>query len=70
MNIQDYVPTPSAPARPGFDFAGWTDPAVALPVLAAFLVLMALAMLVVVIAVVATQPNNRRRPRPPIESTP
>lgn len=69
MNLQEYVPTPSAPARPGFDFAGWSDPSIALPVLAAFVVLMALAMLVVIVAVVASKPAPRNRPRPPIEST-
>lgn len=69
MNIQEYVPTPPGSPRPGYDFAGWTDPAFALPILAVFVVLMALAMFVVVIAVVATKPDVRNRPRPPIEST-
>lgn len=69
MELQDYVPTPGPPPS-GVDFPDLTDPVFALPIVAAFIVLMALAMLVVLIAVVASKPEARNRPRPPVQSTP
>lgn len=69
MKLQDYVPTPGPPPS-GVDVPDWTDPTFALPIVAAFVVLLALALLVVLIAVIASKPEARNRPRPPIQSTP